>query len=265
MSKSSPREYSTLAIAAGLALGVAVAAGAAYAKGGTAKPPPAPPPPSPIVVVTPPPPAVPAPVFSAAVTDIHGFDVTGFIQDATISGAACPGLPASQWGGTAVVNSLTITIPCNAVLQMPAATFTWADLFDKTTFPEPLTLFDISATPSSSVFKYPSTEISIVGNIVGGQHIAGLLLVSQQSLNLGTGYITRIDYTTGAIFVGGRAGGPDQTRLVINDPNGRFGRAQSPDERFSVDVGAVRYTERFGLDGGVEAKVLAEDIQCKHA
>jgi hypothetical protein len=98
-----------------------------------------------------------------------------------------------------------------------------------------VTLFDISATPSSSVFKYPSTEISITGNIVAGEHRAGLVLVSQQSLNGSTGYITRIDYSTGAIFVGGKAGGPDRARLVINDPNGRFGRAQSPDERFSVD------------------------------
>jgi len=30
------------------------------------------------------------------------------------------------------------------------------------------------------------------------------------------------------------------------------------DERFSVDVGAVRYTERFGLDRAVSAEVLRE-------
>src|SRR5476651_163864 len=152
-----PRKHSTRALAAGLALGVAFGASAAYAAGGggTAKPPKAPPPPAPVVVVVPPPPAVPAPVFSAAVTDIHGFSVTGFIQDATVSGARCSDLPSSQWGGTAVVNGLKITVPCNTILQMPAAAFTWADLFDKTNFPEPLTLWDIAAPSSSSVFKYP--------------------------------------------------------------------------------------------------------------
>jgi hypothetical protein len=225
----------SLALAIGLALGMTFGAGGADAKGGTAVPPKAPPPPAPIVVAVPPPPAVPAPVFSAAVTDIHAFGVIGFIQDATVSGALCPGLPASQWGGTAMIDGLTITIPCNTILQMPAATFTWAELFDKTTFPEPLSLFDIAATPSPSVFKYPSTEINVVGNIVGGKHIAGLVLVSQQSVNFGTGYITRIDYATGAIFVGGVANGPDRARLVINDPNGRYGKPHSPDARFSVD------------------------------
>jgi hypothetical protein len=223
-----------LGLTVGLALAMTLGAGAACAAGGTAKPTKVPPP-APIIVAVPPPPAVPAPVFSAAVTDIHGFQVTGFIQDATVSATLCPGLPASQRGGTAMINGLTITIPCNTILQMPAATLTWAQLFDKTKFPEPLSLFDIAASPSSSVFKYPSTEISIVGNIVAGRHIAGLVLVSQQSLNLGIGYITRIDYAAGAIFVGGAANGPDRARLVINDPNGRYGRAHSPDARFSVD------------------------------
>jgi len=235
MTSSTPREYSTLALVASLALSVAVGAGTAYAGGGTAKPTGTAftPPPGTVIPVTVPPTVTVSPPPNIAA---HGFDVTGFIENATVSGASCPGLPASQWGGTAVVNGLTITIPCNTILQMPAASFTWADLFNTTTFPEPLALFDIAATPSSSVFKYPSTEISIVGNIVGGKHIAGLILVSQQSLNLGTGYITRIDYSTGAIFVGGTAGGPDQARLLINDPNGRFGNAQAfLDARFSVD------------------------------
>ena len=50
----------------------------------------------------------------------------------------------------------------------------------------------------------------------------------------------------------------------------RHGRRQHPahvrhrrsevDERFSVDVGAVRYTEQFGLDGAVSTEVLAEAL-----
>ncbi len=36
------------------------------------------------------------------------------------------------------------------------------------------------------------------------------------------------------------------------------GTTPSVDERFSVDVGAVRYTERFGLDGAVSPEVLRE-------
>jgi exopolyphosphatase/guanosine-5'-triphosphate,3'-diphosphate pyrophosphatase len=49
--------------------------------------------------------------------------------------------------------------------------------------------------------------------------------------------------------------------LVVFDSGGgstqfTFGRGSAVEERFSVDVGAVRYTERFGLDGAVPATVL---------
>ena len=51
--------------------------------------------------------------------------------------------------------------------------------------------------------------------------------------------------------------------LVVFDTGGgstqfTFGSGPRVDERFSVDVGAVRYTERFGLAGAVTAEVLAQ-------
>lgn len=51
--------------------------------------------------------------------------------------------------------------------------------------------------------------------------------------------------------------------LVVFDTGGgssqfTFGHDASVDERFSVDVGAVRYTERFQLDGGVSPDTLHE-------
>ena len=36
-----------------------------------------------------------------------------------------------------------------------------------------------------------------------------------------------------------------------------IGRADQVEQRFSVDVGAVRFTERYGLDGVVSADVLS--------
>jgi exopolyphosphatase/guanosine-5'-triphosphate,3'-diphosphate pyrophosphatase len=53
--------------------------------------------------------------------------------------------------------------------------------------------------------------------------------------------------------------------LVVFDTGGgssqfTFGRGKDVDERFSVDVGAVRYTERFGLDGAVSAAVLRDAL-----
>jgi exopolyphosphatase/guanosine-5'-triphosphate,3'-diphosphate pyrophosphatase len=50
--------------------------------------------------------------------------------------------------------------------------------------------------------------------------------------------------------------------LVVFDTGGgssqfTFGRGREVDERFSVNVGAARFTERFGLDGAVDEEVVA--------
>jgi len=52
-------------------------------------------------------------------------------------------------------------------------------------------------------------------------------------------------------------------RLVVFDSGGgssqfTFGHGGSVDERFSVDVGAVRFTEQFGLDGAVSVEGLVK-------
>jgi exopolyphosphatase/guanosine-5'-triphosphate,3'-diphosphate pyrophosphatase len=53
--------------------------------------------------------------------------------------------------------------------------------------------------------------------------------------------------------------------LVVFDTGGgssqfTFGRGATVDERFSVPVGAVRFTERFGLGGAVSPDVLSEAL-----
>src|SRR3954467_7481400 len=199
------------------------AAGAvvAYAKGGgggTAKPP------TKGVVAPNPVPTLPDPVFSVAPALIHGFDETGFIQNATVSAdnSACPDVADKKfWGGTATINNTKITVPCNVIVQMPANTLTWADM--------------VNGGPSLELGTgYPSFEMRAVGNIVDGKHVAGLMFAAQQSTNTGSGIISKIDYDTGRVHVD--TGDPaNPAVLEINDPNGRFGRAQSPDGRFSVD------------------------------
>ena len=164
--------------------------------------------------------------LGAPAAQIHGFDDTGFIQAATVdaTNAACPNTPAAatnRFGGTLTLNNGPIVIPCNTVIQMPANTLTWADFVNGGS----LALGDGG---------YPSFEIHAVGNIVGNRRIAGLLFASQQGTNSSTGVITAIDYGTGNLLVD--TGDPAHPATVqINDPNGRFGRAQSPDPRFSVD------------------------------
>jgi hypothetical protein len=203
----------------GLAVLIAGAA-VAFGKGGggTAKPP--------TGVVSPfTTPTLTDPLFSVAPADIHGFDETGFIQHATVSddNSACPDVAqANRRGGTVTINNTTIVVPCNMVVQMPANTMTWADM--------------VHGGPSLALdgTPFPSFEIRAVGNIVAGKHIAGLMFASQQSANTASGTISRIDYDTGDIHLD--TGDPAHPAVVrLNDPNGRFGRAQSPDARLSVD------------------------------
>ena len=184
-----------------------------------------------------------SPPFSANWDDVKPFTVIGYLQKATVSGEICPDInAAAQFGGTAVVNDVVITIPCNTVLQMPAAAFPWAKLFDSKymallTLPQDGT-GPANGAPGQPAFAFPSTEVTIHGNIVAGRYIAGLVFISQQSLNTGSGYITGFDYAKGVIWVGPTADGPNPTphaRLQLNDVAGRFSKGQSPDVRFNAD------------------------------
>lgn len=72
------------------------------------------------------------------------------------------------------------------------------------------------------------------------------------------------DEETRLAYLAAKAGlGLNQGSLVVFDTGGgssqfTFGHDAVVDERFSVDVGAVRYTERFGLDRAVSPEVLRE-------
>ena len=68
----------------------------------------------------------------------------------------------------------------------------------------------------------------------------------------------RLAYLATVAALGSTAGS-----LVVFDTGGgssqfTFGQGTEIDERFSVDVGAARYTERFGLDGAVSQEKLGE-------
>jgi exopolyphosphatase / guanosine-5'-triphosphate,3'-diphosphate pyrophosphatase len=60
--------------------------------------------------------------------------------------------------------------------------------------------------------------------------------------------------------------GLSQESVAVFDTGGgssqfTFGRGEEVDERFSVNVGAVRFTERFGLAGAVSEDVLASALE----
>jgi hypothetical protein len=161
------------------------------------------------------------------------FDITGAIQSLT---AFNPANPYS--GGTIVVNGITILIPANLVVTLPAAYKTVGQLFMESPNPgfSALALTDIPA-------PLAAFEANLSGNIVNGTFIAGLVSISQQSLNTANGFIRSINYATGVLCVGGTPGpcAASDARVVINDTEGRYGLANGSaskvisDSRFGVD------------------------------
>ncbi|HET7784933.1 MAG TPA: hypothetical protein VFL36_03105 [Myxococcales bacterium] len=170
------------------------------------------------------------------------FDYVGFIQAATLD-ATCQA--NAHCGGTVTVNGHLVTIPKETVVEFPANALTWQELFAQAPAPYGLAA---AGGPSSGLamadLPTPLTqyEIHVIGNrVLGGPggadlQIAGLVFISQASLNSGAGFINFINYTTGEFRVGGVIG--DSTtgaRVQLNDPAGRYGRVTSPDIRFTSD------------------------------
>ena len=190
--------------------------------------------------------------------------MVGYIQEAAVDAIGGPSVCSSYSknidprlrGGKVTVNGVEIIIPCNTIVQMPATSLTWAELFDPSLTPDGtaagtsgLALDDKVMAAGSTVpsqpgsLPLPAYEIHIQGNIIQDsatgktKHIAGLVFISQQSLNVGQGYIKSIDYATGELCVsaglptGGLQGqtkaSPDciapDARVRINDAVGRFG------------------------------------------
>src|SRR5471030_84472 len=193
------------------------------------------------------------------------FDITGFLQDASLdnTGTICQPSDPRLAGGTFKVNDITVIVPCNTILQMPAATVTWQELFslaprdiglhlgaDGIPTQTGLALNDTVTLPVATPYNgpLPSYEVHVQGNVVNGKYIAGLIFISQQSLNLGQGTITAIDYANGELQIATtKAPNPVIVRVHINDPIGRFGKSHGGpgsgagliepgyDQRFSID------------------------------
>ncbi|MDB5991310.1 MAG: hypothetical protein JWQ10_2713 [Herbaspirillum sp.] len=170
------------------------------------------------------------------------FDLDGFLQEATLNAPN----PSAITGGKLKVNGHVVIVPDNTIVILPANALTWQELFMQA--PPPYTGVATGMAMADSPAPLTTYEAHVIGNRVGDTYIAGLIYLSQQDLNAGAGYINRIDYATGDIYVGGTlnvssTGVPlntldlsnPGTRVRINDPSGKFGRAASPDQRFTLD------------------------------
>src|SRR5262249_35986570 len=108
------------------------------------------------------------------------FTITGFIQKATID---TPSDPFS--GGTVTVNGIVVTIPRNSMVQMPALSLTWGELFSLAALPYTGT-GQSGLAMSDNPAPFATYEITVMGNRViqtgVDRYIAGLISISQQSL-----------------------------------------------------------------------------------
>ncbi|MEY4748212.1 MAG: hypothetical protein RIQ60_426 [Pseudomonadota bacterium] len=195
------------------------------------------------------------------------FDVIGFIQEARLdtNNIVCRASDPKLRGGWIKVNGKDIVVPCNTVLQMPATSLTWAELFDPSLvdptvippYTPPMTglaLADKVRLPvASGMYPYnapmPSYEVRVQGNVVDGRYIAGLIFIAQQSLNVGQGQINCIDYVNAELHLGGAPGvcSLADTRVRINDPVGRFGKTHGRPGS-GADLIEVGYDKRFTAD-----------------
>jgi len=174
------------------------------------------------------------------------FDITGFIQSATLGGPGSgPGVGAHQ-GGFITINGHLLTVPSETIVILPANALTWQELFAQA--PAPYTGVATGMALTDIPAPLATYEARIVGNrVIGGPggadvYIAGLIWITQQGLNQGQGFINCINYATGEIRVGGPIGNcAAGARVRLNDPlvpavgTGRYGRPMSPDIRFMVD------------------------------
>jgi hypothetical protein len=184
-----------------------------------------------------------------------GFGQAGYIEGATVDSLADP-----DSGGTLTMGGVKMIVPRNSVVQFPANTFKWRDLFDPTMSAPvndvaptivcahgPCTGLALLDNPGQihGQSPYLSFNAIVSGNIdvkgatgnPPGTYIVGLILPIGQDLgNGGQGFITFIDYAKGRFEVGGTLGTQNTgTVIEINDPTGRYGLPHSPDPRWSVD------------------------------
>lgn len=191
-------------------------------------------------------------------TPVSPFAITGYIQDFKLTPPR--GTRVELSGATMTVNGQQIIIPDNTVLVMPASQITVYDLFHMA----PTSSAGVNnlalnlANAESGLALHDITkplapfEVSITGNIVNGQYIAGLVNIAQELLQIHQGYITNIDYSTGDFCISKNPLPPTafdaprkgclatEDRVKLNDPVGRYGKQRTEgdqDPRFVVDDG----------------------------
>ncbi len=186
---------------------------------------------------------------SVRAQSVNAFTLVGPIESFKLDPAPADPTAAAARGGMIRVHGVNAVIPSNLIVQMPATYKTPVQIFDE--HRDALYNLDPSisglalddATKPTAAF-----EATVIGNIVGGSHIAGLVYITQHGLANGSGFIKSINPTTGLMRIGDSlsvADSPNDALVMLNDSGGVYSPKPDPlvkkafniDDRFTVDTG----------------------------
>ncbi len=197
---------------------------------------------------------------AGAATPPAGFALVGTIEQFTLDE------PTDRRSAATIrVRGVDVLLPRNLVITMPGGFVTAQQLFKGRDFrqnvdtrvsglaltdPLPAGAADCPATAEFAGRRcpLPAAEAEVSGNIVDGRYIAGLASISHGSINIGGGFIRRIDRATGTLTVGADQSSGATVRLRLNDPQGIYGaKAVGSDLRFALDPGNSPITTISGF------------------
>ncbi|MGE0275872.1 MAG: hypothetical protein AB7G68_11905 [Nitrospiraceae bacterium] len=187
-------------------------------------------------------------------TPTPSFSLVGHLEQLDVNDLTDPLSPGSM-----VVSGVRVTLPKNLLVKMPGQYLTVNDLF-RGKHPGKAPALTDPNKPSGLALGDPVPnkpavpfEVSVIGNIVGTEYIAGWASISQLELQSAAGFIQSIDYATGALFVGPGAGAA-AAKVRINDSRGTYGKPNSAkgvgsamDDRFAADPGNAPIVSQTGF------------------
>ncbi len=224
--------------------------------------------------------------IAAALGQPHSvpFQILGHIQSFKLDADCATNVLC---GATMRVNGIDITIPKNTIIFFPATLLTPSDVFRfkadifGRTGANPMAKPTDPILPASGLalddpdnFKpLAAFEADVVGNILTRgslpspvpadlpigtkpEYIAGLVHISQQSLNISDGYIVAINGARGEMVVGPQGalpGDPAAMRIKINDPI----PIQLPGDPF-IDPAAAANRGRYSVGGSPDARFTSD-------
>lgn len=172
------------------------------------------------------------------------FNLIGYIQQFRMclasDGPWCADPNDPRAGAIMKVNGITVIVPKNSYLVMPGSYLKPKDIFDKK-LPAAAAGQSGLALEDTPPPDFPYTA-ELIGNIVDGEYRAGLVSIMQLPLQTASGFIKDIT-ADGELLIGPALNNPTvSARVRLNDPDigtgsGRYGKAQSADERFRSDQG----------------------------